>query len=776
MAEGLEAALLQAIGQTDAKNVGLARAYEAAVVELGQEDVVTLLRLRYGDTEPLPWHLLIPRLAWEAVWTLNVDDSIENAYLAVPERRQSAQVRLWQDAQLPYGGGHDDVPLVHLHGYVGTPGGRIDPQLVFKFQEYLGALRQADTGNWQSRFRGDFELMPAIIIGARMSEEIDMVEVIRKGNFSSRFDLPSLLVRPNISDFERSEYERWGLTVVDAHADVFFEYLVAAVEAVAPPASDQFSTRYTDRVLVPLVPRADEYLVPEGHDFYGGHSPTWVDILTSLDAEPQWMQPLLDEIGTPATYADVQRVYLLHGDPFAGKTTALLRLARRLGEQGWEPVLLVGHERIEWNETLQYLASRPNAVLVIDGLAGEANDLGELLRRADAMGQRLLIFGSERHQETGRVKNAVLARYLMGIETTLFVAPTSGLWASILDRRDDFARLGILEGANERDRQLHFVTHRQELFSALATLEDASGFIDRGLQVYRDLPTPLQSAFDVVALLARFGHPCPLNVISMSTSVSTQTVLNELQPQGALAQWVVLDEFEPGLVRLRHRYLGELLVAPQADVTHPIPLRQIAQAICIALEPSMSPKTIRRKTIPHRIVASLMDLENVQALCGTPDVDDWYEKLETSYGWSARFWEQRALGLPDSLDRAFSYAKRAVELHSDAFTTNTLGTVLMRRAVDPAVLSTKQQQRYWQDGLTALARSREHGDGRFEHPFMTFFTYTLRLLTCDPPLDKEWRLRAEQAFADWRAEAERLSFLGNFSLRRIIDDFPHEWR
>jgi hypothetical protein len=190
----------------------------------------------------------------------------------------------------------------------------------------------------------------------------------------------------------------------------------------------------------------------------------------------------------------------------------------------------------------------------------------------------------------------------------------------------------------------------------------------------------------------------------------------------------------------------------------------------------MSPKTIRRKTIPHRIVASLMDLENVQALCGTPDVDDWYAGLEAPYGWSARFWEQRALGLSDSLDRAFSYAKRAVELHSDAFTTNTLGTVLMRRAVDPGGLAGPQQQRYWRDALAALVRSREHGDDRFEHPFMTFFTYTLRLLSCAAPLDKEWHLRAEQAFADWRAEAQRLSYFGNASLRRIIDDFPSEWR
>lgn len=776
MAPALEEILLDAINVKPSVGVGLPRAFESAAATLGPAAVTDVLRNRFADAEPLDWHKLIPTLPWEAVWSFNVDDVIERAYQETPDRKQLPIVRLPNDDQLPYGGAHEQTPLVHLHGYVGSIDQRDDPQLVFDWQQYLSAVREADRANWQGRFRGDYQVKPVIVLGARLNEELDILEVLRRGNHSSHFGYPSLIIRPNISDFDNQEYERWGLTAVDASAEEFFRYLKDAVEATLPAAVEgEYTTLYTDRTFLRLP--AQPFERPPGHDFYGGHAPEWADVLEVLDAMPAWLQSMVDELGIPSEAREVQLLYLIKGPPFSGKSTALLQLARELRNRGWEPVLLVGRERIEYEAALAYFDTRPRAILLIDGLALDAGDVGELLRRAEHAGQRLVVVAADRERHTSHIANVVSPKHLVGVETTLFIEPTNSLWIDILGRRSEHARLGRLEGSTQRDQQLHFVEHGRELFSALASLEDASGFIDRGLEVYRDLPAGMQAAFATVALLSRFGLPAPVSSVSAASGVTVRTFLEAMRPGAGLAQWIIADPFEVGYVKLRHRYLGDLLLTGFAEPHHQTPMSEVAQSICLSLADQLSPTAIRRKTVPHRIVASLMDLQTVQLLCRTQDVDDWYERMEPVYSWNARYWEQRALGLPNAPERAYSYAKRAARLHSDAFTLNTLGTILMRRAVEePSGLGPAQRKQYWRDGVEALVRSRDLGAGRFEHPFVTFFSYTLRLLAIEPDMDREWFIQAEQAFRDWRAEAARLSFFDSSQMRRIVGDFPAEWR
>lgn len=138
-------------------------------------------------------------------------------------------------------------------------------------------------------------------------------------------------------------------------------------------------------------------------------------------------------------------------------------------------------------------------------------------------------------------------------------------------------------------------------------------------------------------------------------------------------------------------------------------LSNIALSMCLALADRMGVHSIQNKTLEHRIVRSLMDLDTVRLMLPAPEVDDWYAQLESAFDWNARYWEQRALALTDSLERAFSYARRAVNRHRDSFSLNTLGTVVMRRAVadDLGSLSTNQRRSYWTEALEALSESRE---------------------------------------------------------------------
>ena len=774
MADGLTKILLDGV-QGAPKSVTLQRAFLRAVNSHGEEYVDDLLRSYFAGCSPLPWHLEATRMPWQAVWTFNVDDAIEQAYVDNTSRLQTARTVVWRDPPLPLAGARDEVPIVHLHGYVGQIDRRDRPDLVFSLEQYLSALRAADTGNWQTRFRGEYQTAPVIVVGAQLHEEIDLAAVIQAGNHSAEFGVPSFIVRPGMSDFEKDEYRDWGLYPVSATADEFFDLLVPAMAAASSARADGlYESRYTRTTFYSLPLRIrDEGRPDPRHDFYGGYEPLWSDILANLDAVPGWIRQLAGEIGGPSECPDKQVVYYLHGTPFSGKSTALLRLVRELMKQGWRVEMLGGSERIDVSETLAYLKDRPNAVLVIDDLRGDARDVSDLLARAEQAQQRLLVFASDRNRLLIHAKRVVASKYMVGIDSQIFIEPTNALWGSILRKRSQAGRLGRLEGKDERTRALHFVEHERNLYSSLASLEDADGFIDRGIGVFDSLDPNLQSVFATVSLYAAVGLDAPVFSVAAASSVRVDRLMAVCQPDGELGEWVSLTGNQAGFLRLRHRYLGELLTSHLADGHSTIGLPDLLRAVLISISDRVSIEGVRQRDFFHRAASQMMDIAFVQRLLGREDVDSWYESLRPHYKWQARFWEQRALGLPDALDKAYSYAERAVDLHRDAFSLNTLGTVLMRRAAHPNT-DNSMRQTYWQQAVGALAESREDGRGRFDFPFMTFFSHSTRILEYAKH-DSTWLAAMEHEVRAWASSAAQASLGADVDVARSIARFPAAW-
>lgn len=781
MARELESILLAEAGlPTGEDRVGLQRSYDVAQAHLGAQGLLDLLRHRYAGATPQPWHLLIPKLRWPCIWTLNIDDVAEAAYAACTDRVQTHDTVLWRERPRPLDGLTDAVPIVHLHGYVGGALG-IDPQLVFSLSEYLSALQLAQRSTWQTTFRSYFPAYPVIIIGASLADEVDFAEIIRQGNTASLYGLPSLVILPTISELQRLEFTRWGLVPLACSGETFLQHLIEGVEQRSHDRADDalYYSLYTDRTLHLFREPGLAATPPDipVHDFYGGHEPDWQDILHELDAVPRWVTKLATELGTPETVPKVQLLYVLCGAAFTGKSTGLLRLARELQKMGWEPVALIGWERLEVDEVVKFLADRPRAILFVDPLWFDAHELDRLLRRAQHVDQRLLVIGVDRIRHLKRIKNVVSIRFLVGAITPIVEFDiTDGFWWAIVRKRHLHARLGRLEGANERRAKLYFVDHERDLYSALASLEDASGFVDRGIAVFTSLPHDVQSAFAVIALIGAVGLPSPVSAVASVAGVGVMRLMSELGPDGSLSDWVALEPHSAGVVKLRHGYFGEILLSGRLGLSNSLSFSELSMGVCLALAGSVSAAAIKRGTLEYRIVAELMDERLVKRLAGDEEVDSWYAALEESYRWNARFWEQRALAQVANLDRAYSFARRAVELRRDAFALTTLGTVLMRRVVSVAVHETiAAAEPYWREAVDALAEAREDDHGRLEPPFTTFFSYTGKLF--DGPVKPTglWVTTIRQAFEDWLGAAKATGVLSDPAVAQLLHRFPEDW-
>ena len=175
-------------------------------------------------------------------------------------------------------------------------------------------------------------------------------------------------------------------------------------------------------------------------------------------------------------------LYLLHGDPFTGKSTALLRIGIELRRYGVAPVLLsAGADRLDPEELFAFFTGQTKPVLMVDDAAPEAAQLRQTLTFFEGQGcSALCCCCGTRADASKRFVTTVGERFVVGYRTSIFVDPTQSFWKAIVERREQqWVRLGVLEDASPRTRSLHFVQHEGSLYSSLASLEDGAGFISR---------------------------------------------------------------------------------------------------------------------------------------------------------------------------------------------------------------------------------------------------------------------------------------------------------
>jgi hypothetical protein len=766
--------LLEEIGLAD-EDVSLQRAFEAFVSSRGEIEANEFIRNRFSGCVPQPWHSLLVRLPWQAYWTLNVDDVVQAAFAALGEPVTPVTI-LASDRLQHFDGQDQRVPIVHLHGYVGVYDQRSNPQLVFSSEQYHSALADIQLARWRTKFTSVLAEQPVVVLGAGLAGEIDLAPPLHRGNISHESGLPSFLVRPTWTDFTLNEARRWGFEPIEASAEEFIEYLTQQVKMVAHPPESRYRNRYTDATFVPAQRVVQASSPP--HDFYGGHEPQLSDIYANLDAAPDWLDETLREIGS--FYDDravSQECYLIHGPPFSGKSTGLMRLSVELERLGWTAYHLGGRERLDSTELGRFFADRPSGFLVVDNARWEASEIRDCLVHFRAIGRGLVVLAADRTSRFEYVDRVVANGSPYAGTRSIEMSPSQGFWSRILTKRGQKARLGMLDGRSPEFQRFHLLNNGSDLFTSLAVLEESRGFLDRALDEVKSVGSPWSDVVTVLGIASWQAIDIPVGIVCQVTGISVARFADAVRTD--LRDIVEFDANNAGFARLRHRYLGDLIVNGQAKFQGASPVGDLARDVCLAAAPLVDRDAVRNRTVYFKLTRALMHGTTVEDLVGRGKVDDWYAELEQAFSWHARYWEQRALNLDGDLDRALSYAHRAVNKLRDAWTLNTLATVHMRRALLAASHRNDDVTaiRYWREALALLDESRIEAKGRYEHPFVTLGHYTSRLamnLSSAIALDElfatmqEWdKLRARDLPNDHQLMRLYRRFLGEMSKSQI---------
>jgi SIR2-like domain len=386
----------------------LQRAYS----QLTQGEIDTHLTDRFSNCVPGSALLKIPNFVWRRIYTLNIDDALENAYQANPGHQSPISIT----HKTPYVEATDinSTQIVHIHGWARKP----EDGYVFSLAEYASTM--GPNSPWSTVLAHTLATEPFIIAGTSLEEPDLEYFLSGRQTDSVRKDRgPSFLVEPTPDAATEKECERHGLilyrgTLLEFMTELeqYFPSRPLPANATTSLSRNAFSVSPSAKELA-LFARDFGYVVAqqvqENADlsFFVGRKPTVVDIALNRDISRSSTLPLKTNLRRRIGAGNWDANFLLvHDNAGTGKTTIMERAIYDLAGEGIHifEYKSLSSPNIDVCSKIFNAFSKP-FVIACDNFADHVNAIVELYRRVDR--EDFLIVGFERSYRMDYVFQAI---------------------------------------------------------------------------------------------------------------------------------------------------------------------------------------------------------------------------------------------------------------------------------------------------------------------------------------------------------------------------------
>lgn len=712
-------------------------------------DVHDWLKRRFARTTPPQWYSLLGDMHFSNIWTFNIDDGLESAL--------GDAVRSFHYTDSTFTAGPGVTPLIHLHGQAA----RYERGIIFSLAEYARNIREPRS--FVLRFNEVISGRPLIIVGASIATEADIAAALSQ-RASTSSSTPSVIVRPHFDEFSRAEAENWGFIPIEATAEAFFRAIHADLEStgrkLAPVLageshSSPLSSRFARQWVTPEAVRP-----PKGNRFLSGDAPSYADVRSHNTSFRTFENQIFEELSTGSG------LVLLKGTLYGGKSTTALRVAKRFADENWNVYTYQGEENIDSRATIGAISKYPNTLLLVDDAGLYSASIIELVENARSRGVALHLIAIDRTGPASR-----LMRHSLFEE---FTCPVK------LDKVELDAYINLL-----RSRDLLNETWRRKKpgeFSTSAKADYVSIINDctighsltrRASIDVRSLESEtLKSALLLACIFSRVSRGVDLSMAASSLRMSPQELEDEVRLSPAMDSIV---RIERGVLRPRHHRLAELLI--DSDLLRSSSLSTVIE-FARALAARVDPGAIKNNTKYYRMAATLLDHEELAKLVGRNDVEAVYEAIEPEFTWNSRYWEQRALGAAKRVrfEEASEWARRAVNVHRDAYSLNTYATVLFKY-VDSGQVHNDQLSQIVDWAIEAVTEARKTSRDDSEYPYVNFLTRAPFLygLALDGKLHNYNTQQLVAAYTEWERMAIESKAFNYEGGRKKLTDFRSAW-
>ncbi|OAI00888.1 hypothetical protein A1353_18940 [Methylomonas methanica] len=353
--------------------------------------------------------LTIPKIVWRAIYTVNVDDSVEQAYTAIDDRVQTLVPLVLSGDKAARN--HDiEVTYYKLHGCLR----HADSNLIFSHRDYTES-REKNLKLFSS-LTSELCDFPFLFIGFSLEDDDfqNVWESVLKYLGAGRRSTPTYLVTPNPQKSFVESLSLDGIDVIDDSVLSFFPWLFANNTKHAPSINDRVRSRaapiqelirrdfdrIVDAELVDQINRNFDFIrqVPNTltgettSRFLFGAQPKWEDIRAGLAITRELEQDILEDIQNWFDKPSFKSELIVAGAGY-GKSTLLMQIALKVARWSQKVELLFLKSSGDFDSiSLAEYSKNLNVplIVIVDDIFRHLSSLQKL--KADATDNRLSIY------------------------------------------------------------------------------------------------------------------------------------------------------------------------------------------------------------------------------------------------------------------------------------------------------------------------------------------------------------------------------------------------
>lgn len=709
----------------------LQRVYSTLTPAEVKEHVVDVFR----DCQPGPSVTKLTQFLWRRIFTFNIDDALESAYGKLGLLQKSTIFHFDDD----YSEGRDlsEVPIVHLHGWAGSP----ERGFVFSRDEYV---RQIKTINpWMVLLTQYLPVEPFIIAGTSL-DEVDLdYYLAHRTEVTARDDRgPSILVEPNPDVVTKNDCKRYNLLLFPGTTEQFLDYL-----------SEQVPDRPTPIELIPqetrrLLPAgisnaaalsfsADFELVPgavskseSASRFLYGHVASWQDLASDIDISRPITQTIVSEVYDLLKKPDVdRRIVLLADDAGAGKTTTIRRCAFELAQRGVTTFNCSALSRIEPLSTSSVIDLIDDPLLIIvDNFADQVAAVAELVQRLEKKDVTFLCGERDYRQR-------YVAQSLSGVPFKRIDGQTLRRIDAerLIDLYVKYGLVGARAAVRERDQFAASLVSDPIAVACCRILNDFRP-LDRIVDSLTKAASQKDLARYLTASLAQHCHRAGLRH-EILVAIAGRDGWAEQFGASHPVPLAYFDEPKRNFIVPENSTLASRILERAAGSDREL-LLTIFVDLANAIAPRVNPKAVKQRSPEARLASRLFDYDLVTSKFLGELAGAFYTETQRAWQWNSRYWVQVSLmrlaryyaspSTPEgreALNHAAQHARHAVSIEWHPIPLTAFGQVLLAQMVQEGTSldATYQDAFFHLVNAIDLERSRLRSN---VHPFISLFRGT----------------------------------------------------
>lgn len=673
----------------------------------------------------------IKDFVWKRIFTFNIDDALEAAYAS--GGLQNAMPHHFDDTFVEMESACD-VPIIHLHGWVGHP----DREFVFALSEYVRQIKNINA--WMVVLTQQLRSDPFIIAGTAL-EEVDLeFYLAHRSSATSRKDRgPSILVEPFPDAVTIKDCEKYDLLLFEGTAVEFFDYIDARapnrprpVDLVPQTTRKLFPEKTPERTLVAF--SADFELVPASATptidtprFLYGYPPSWSDLAAQIDIGRSLTSEIIKEVEKRFNEPlPVDRLILLLEETGAGKTTVLRRVAFDLAQRGFHVLTCSSLSRIDPQFTADAIDMIDvPVVILVDNFADQASSISEVIDRIE---KKDIVFVCAERDYRGQYIRRIVSS--TAIDTCDGLSLTSQEAQALISL---YTKHGLLGDHNALKNTKEFIGKLTKEPAAIACCSILNDFrpLDRIIDsLYKEARSPDRKRYLAAALAQHcFRGGVRYEVLSVvSGREGWDGQVDAIHPLplsyvgGSDRSFIA-----PANAALAFRLLNRV-ARDDAEA-----ILDIFVEIALALAPRVNRDAIRRRSPDARLASRLFDYDQIVEPLLKDLASDFYVRTHDLWLWNSRYWEQIALlhlakyrETPnseegrDNLAMAVRHARHAVSIEHHPLPLTTLGKILLAQMSAPGISRTAAFEEAFLR-LTEAIRIEKSLSRVTLHPFVTLF-------------------------------------------------------